>query len=202
MSALRHRPGPRGARVVLGALCALWAAGLPPFGGSVAPALAQMAEEHELKAAFLFNFTKFVEWPPEAFDASVSRFRICIVGDEPLADFLEDLVSGEGVRGRSLEVARYGRARDARSCQILFVGAGEDSEELERVPGVVEGRVLTVGESEDFLRSGGLIRFRLLGGRIRLQVSDPARAASRLRLSSKLLQLCDLVTPARARQGD
>lgn len=202
MAPLRHRPGLDRARLLRGALSAGWAAGTLLLAGAAAPAAAQVAEEHELKAAFLFNFTKFVEWPAEAFSDRGSRFRICVVGDELLAEFLEDLVGGETAKGRDLEVVLYGRTRDARSCQILFVEEGEDADELDRVPGVPEGRVLTVGESEDFLRAGGLVRFRLLAGRIRLQVNDPAREASRLRISSKLLQLCDLVTPARARRGD
>jgi hypothetical protein len=198
MTPLLDRPGRRRGCLALGALCALWAAApcLSP------PAAAQVAEAHELKAAFLYNFTKFVEWPAETFPERGSRFRICVVGDEPLAGFLEDLVAGEAVRGRPLEVGRHGRARDARSCQILYVAPGEEPEDLWSVPGVGEGRVLTVGESEEFLRAGGLIRYRLVGGRIRLQVNDPARVASRLRISSKLLQLCDLVTPARARRGE
>lgn len=202
MARLPHRPARSRGRPVAGALRAWCVAGALFLAALGRPAAAQVAAEHELKAAFLFNFTKFVEWPAEAFADRTSGFRICVVGDELLAGFLEDLVADESVKGRLLEVVRYGRTRDARSCQILFVAEGEDAEDLERVPGVAEGRVLTVGESEDFLRAGGLIRFRLLATRIRLQVNDPAREASRLRISSKLLQLCDLVTPAGARRGE
>lgn len=171
-------------------------------GPAASPARAQAAQEHELKAAFLFHFTQFVEWPADAFPRSDTPFRICVVGGEDVAEFLAQLVAGERVKGRDLEVRGYGRARDARDCHILFLGADEDPRELRGMAEVDQGRVLSVGESAEFLEEGGLLRFRIYRGRIRLQVSDPARERSRLRISSKLLELCDLVTPERQRRGD
>lgn len=205
MNGLHHRartavPRRRPRRLPrLGALALAWAVAPGP---GAPPALAQAAQEHELKAAFLYHFTQFVEWPVDAFAGADTPFRICVVGEADVAEFLAELVEGERIKGRAIEVQGYGRARDARGCQILFLGAGEDPRDLRDVPGVSQGRVLSVGESAEFLEEGGLLRFRVHRGRIRLQVSDPARERSRLRISSKLLQLCDLVTPERQRRGD
>jgi len=168
----------------------------------VPPARAQAAQEHELKAAFLYHFTQFVEWPADAFSLPDTPFRICVVGEGDVAEFLAELVAGEQVKGRPLEVRGHGRARDARGCHILFLGRDEDPRELRAVAGVEQGRVLSVGESAEFLEEGGILRFQVHRGRIQLQVSDPARERSRLRISSKLLQLCDLVTPERPGRGD
>lgn len=152
-------------------------------------------EEHELKAAFLYNFTKFVEWPPEAFPEPDATFRICVVGDEDVGRFLEALVAREAVQGRRLEVASHRRIQEARRCQILFLAEAAEADALSRLPEPGEAPVLTVGESEDFLRAGGLIRLRLRGGRSRIEVNNPARERSALKLSSKLLQLSQLVRP-------
>ena len=196
----RRLPLPRGPARAWGLAWALAWAVLP--GPMVPPAGAQAASEHELKAAFLYHFTQFVEWPAEAFPRPDTPFLICVVGEGDVAEFLTELVAGEQIKGRAIEVRGYGRARDARGCHILFLGAGDDPRDLRDVVGVEQGRVLTVGESAEFLEEGGLLRFRIHRGRIQLQVNESARQGSRLRISSKLLQLCDMVTPERQRRGD
>lgn len=188
MPASRRRAHLGWPSLLAGLLCALAGAGSPS-------ALAQAAAKHELQAAFVYNFTKFVEWPPEAYAPGDPYFRICLVGRDPFRDVLDELVAGEAVQGRPIEVTRHRRAHQARPCQILVLPEGEAPEDLAAVPGVEEGFVLTVGESAEFLRAGGMVRFRVRAGRIRLEVSETARERSRLRISSKLLQLCDLVTP-------
>lgn len=157
---------------------------------------AQRVAEHELKAAFLYNFTKFVEWPPDTFPDDGAAFRICVVGDEAVGTFLEALVALEAVQGRRIEVQRHAWPRDAEGCQILFVSATAEAGGLTVLPDPQENAVLTVGESDRFLAAGGMVRLRLGDGRSRIEISDPARARSTLKLSSKLLQLCDLVRPA------
>ena len=161
----------------------------------VPPAAAQEAAEHELKAVFLYNFTKFAEWPAGAFEPGDAPFRICIVGEDPFGPLLDELVAGERVHRRRIEVVRHRRPREARSCQIVYLAADQEPESVAEVPGAAEGTVFTVGESEAFLAAGGLLRFRLLRSRIRLQINEEARARSRLKISSKLLQLAELVRP-------
>lgn len=158
-------------------------------------------DEHELLAAFLYNFTKFVEWPPEAFPATDSAFRICLVDADDVGSVLEALVAREAVKGRRLEVARHRRIQDATECQILFLAEEAEPDALSRLPGAHEAPILTVGESEEFLRAGGMIRLRVRAGRSRIQVNEPVRQRSPLKLSSKLLQLSDLVRLAPGRES-
>ncbi len=157
---------------------------------------AQRFEEPELKAAFLYNFTKFVDWPPGTWESAEAPFRICLLGADEVSAVLGELVTKEAVKGRTIEVLRYRRLRDARGCQILFLAAGAEPDGLAAQLADTRGEpVLTVGETEAFLRAGGMVRFRMETGRIRLEVNDRVRERSPLKLSSKLLQLCDLVTP-------
>jgi hypothetical protein len=154
------------------------------------------ATEYDLKAAFLFNFTHFVEWPADAFVAAESPLLLCVLGRDPFGPVLDELVRGERAAGRPLAVRRVERPQEAAGCQLLFLAGEEKPSALRAVPGVREGRVLTVGETADFLSHGGLLRFELRDNRIRLQVNGPALDRSRLRLSSKLLRLAETVRPA------
>lgn len=179
------------ALLLAGALFWLAAAVAAPARGE-----ARHASEYDLKAAFLLNFTHFVEWPPESFAKSDSPLEVCILGPDPFGGALDGLVRGESAGGHPLAVRRVERPADAAGCHLLFLAHDEDAASLARVPGVREGTVLAIGESDDFLARGGFIRFLLQEGRIRLQVSTTALASSKLRVSSKLLRLTEPVTPA------
>jgi hypothetical protein len=143
----------------------------------------QPPQEYEVKAAFLLNFTKFIEWP--AADAE-SPFHICIFGEDPFGRVLDQMISGETVGGRKLLVLRIGRKRPA-SCQIVFAGQGE-GDFTEALAGVAPG-VLTVGEGAEFLRQGGMISFVVENRRVRFDVSQKAALKAGLRISSKLLSV-------------
>jgi hypothetical protein len=164
-------------------------------------ASAQPASEYELKAAFLYNFTKFAEWPATAFEDGDAPFRLCVVGDDPFGPLLDDLVVGERAGGRRIEVVRHRRAREAAHCQLVYFAADQDPAAVGELAAAAGGTVFTVGESEDFLAAGGLLRFQVRRNRIRLVINEEARSQSRLKISSKLLQLADLVRPGRDRNG-
>src|SRR4051812_1011991 len=89
--------------------------------GGAARAADIAASEYELKAAFIFNFTQFVDWPTNSFDSSADPIVIGIVGPDPFEGALEKIVEGEEVRGRKLKVEHYARPADVKMCQILFV---------------------------------------------------------------------------------
>lgn len=168
------------------------------FGGSgpTGPAGAQEVEAYQLQAAFLYHFTKFVSWPADSFDGPEEPFRICVVGaQERLRDFLEELTADEVVEGRPLEVRRHARVRDTDGCQIVYVASSHDPGHLPDVLGARHDTVLTVGEDEGFLAAGGVLQLYPEGDKIRLRVNERARERSRLRMSSRLLQLCDRVRP-------
>jgi hypothetical protein len=147
--------------------------------------------EYQVKAAFLLNFTKFVEWPASAFEAADSPIAICILGEDPFGTALDQIVAGEMVDGRKLTIQRLKRAPAPKSCQVLFVSsAGQEVPKIE--PGLGAG-VLTVGEGESFLRDGGMIAFVIENRRVRFSINQAAAEKAGLKLSSKLLSVAKSV---------
>jgi len=160
-----------------------------------APASAQPLEEYDVKAAFLYRFTHFVEWPDEAFASADSPLSLCIVGHDPFEGTLAQIVAGESVGGHPLEVRQVADPSRAEGCHLVFLSRWEDPAWVARLPDGGAARRLTVGETGEFLAEGGLMRFDVRGGRVRLEVSRSALERTELRISSKLLNLADLVDP-------
>jgi len=150
-------------------------------------------DEYQVKAAFLYNFAKFVEWPSGAFTNSTDPIEICIVGQNPFGSTLENMVQGKKVGDRTFAVRRFPDTLQASQCQILFIGASEWKRTGALLDAVKSAGVLTVGEFEDFTLLGGIINFRLDGTRVRIQVNLQTAAHARLRISSKLLSLAEIV---------
>lgn len=152
------------------------------------PASAQ-APEYDLKAAFLFNFAKFVEWPESAFAGERAPLSICVYGQDPFGLALDAVVQGERVGERSLLVQRPDSLDDLEECHVLFVARSEKGrlgEVLERVKGEP---VLTVSDTDGFLRAGGIINFILEGSKVRFLIDQEAAERSGLEISSKLMRL-------------
>jgi hypothetical protein len=157
--------------------------------------------EYELKAAFLFNFAKFVEWPPSAFANPQSAFLICVLGPDPFGSALDDALLRHSIQGHAVALLRMKRTADMVGCQILFVPASERNR-LPEVTAKLRGQsVLVIGENEDFAASGGVIQFALEQNRIRFLINTDAADRSGLKFSSKLLALAKIVrdSPATAR---
>jgi hypothetical protein len=145
--------------------------------------------EYLVKAAFVFNFAQFVEWPAAAFADSTSPVVIGIVGDDPFQGALEKTVAGKTVGGRPLSIRHLKAGDDLRSCHVLFVAPSENgrtAEILRRVEGV---SVLTIGETDQFPWSGGVIRFFLEDNRVHFEINQDAAESSKLKVSSKLMKL-------------
>lgn len=141
--------------------------------------------EAQVKAAFLMNFTKFVEWPAP----SEGPLVICIAAADAFAEIVTETVRGRNFNGRQFQARRLASRDDPSDCHVVFVGAipPEDANELMRR---VQGPVLTVGETVQFLRDGGLVRFYLeKNNRVRFQISQKNAEAKGLRISSRLLVL-------------
>jgi len=162
---------------------------LPP---RVVPA-AEDAGEYPLKAAFLLNFARFVEWSglPAADEASLA---LCILGRDPFGAAL-DLVEGKPVRSRRLVVKRIKAVADAPGCQVLFVSASERARLPEILAALGSAPVLTVSDQEDFVHAGGMIGFLTLDDRIRFDVNLAAAQRASLQLSSQLLKLARSTAP-------
>jgi hypothetical protein len=144
--------------------------------------------EYELKAAFLYNFVKFVEWPPDAFAGPRSPLTICVYGDDPFGSSLDAAVGGESLGERSLLVQRPA-FDELRDCRVLFVSRSE-RQRMPEVLSEVEGApVLTVGDTDGFLRAGGIINFVLEENKVRFLINLEAAERNQLKISSKLLRL-------------
>jgi hypothetical protein len=147
--------------------------------------------ESQIQAAFLLNFTKFIEWPPGALGASYSSFNICILGNNPFGTALDQVVAGEVVYGRKVVVQKIDHEPEPGFCQIVFTDTQDyDSKLLARL-----GRgVLTVGEGQNFVRSGGMIGFVLENRRVTFEINRPAADSAGLVISSRLLAVAKAVT--------
>jgi hypothetical protein len=144
----------------------------------------EAVDEYQVKAAFLFNFAKFVAWP----DAPGQPLVIGIVGDDPFGPALDTAVRGKSVNNRPLEVRRLGPGGDVSGCQIVYVGDSE-RRQLHEVLRRVGNGILTVGETPHFLRDGGVIRFLLDGNRVRFQINAGAAEQRGLKIHSQLMSL-------------
>jgi hypothetical protein len=172
------------------ALLVLVALAVPSF------ASAKVANEYDLKAAFLFHFAQFVEWPAEAMPNKNTPLTIGILGGDPFGKTLDAMVANEAVRGHKLVVRRFREVGEADSCQILFISPSEDSR-LGPILSHLKGRsILTVGEGKGFALRSGIVGFVLSDRRLRLAVNLAAANACRLTISSKLLRQSEIVGPA------
>jgi hypothetical protein len=138
--------------------------------------------EYDVKAAFLLNFTKFIEWPPGAFATADAPLIICIVGDDPFGRAIDQIVEGESVNGHRIVIERVGTYQQ-KSCRVLYAGGKTPP------PGTPGLPVLTVGEGDDFIHQGGMIGFVLDNRRVRFDINLKAAANAGLKLSSKLLSV-------------
>jgi hypothetical protein len=152
------------------------------------------SREYQIKAVFLFNFAQFVEWPPAAFRDSNSPLVIGVLGDNPFGTYLDETVRDEKVGNRPLEVQRYQRVDEIKTCHVLFIGPSE-ANRLEQILASLKDRsILIVGDSNDFVQRGGMIQLASSQSRIRLRINEGAARTANLTISSKLLRSAELVT--------
>jgi hypothetical protein len=158
-------------------------------------AQAPHAEESQVKAAFLYNFGKFVKWPNGEIPQS---FTICVLGKDPFGPELDSIVSGELVDGKPVAVRRIGGIQDAVGCRILFISTSEQNRLGLILSAVSKMPVLTVSDIPDFIERGGIIQFVLVNGRVRFDVNLGSAEYSGLGMSSELLKVAQRVK----RKGD
>jgi hypothetical protein len=164
---------------------------------NAAPAKSKLTREYDLKAVFLFNFTQFVEWPPEAFPDEKGPFAICVLGEDPFGDSLDAVVTDEAVHDRDIVVRRYRDVEEiTKSCHILFISRSE-AKRLDRVFAFVQGKsILTVGEGDEFPTRAGMIGFAVAENKLRVKINVGAAKAAKLAISSKLLRQSEIVDAA------
>ena len=168
--------------------------GLIAFLGVAFAAGARAQEdEYQVKAAFLYNFAKFVDWPAKSFSSPGDPVVICILGQNPFGDALSEAVRGKVLEGRSFEVRLISDLPQKSGCQILFVNSANRQRFRSMAGSLKGGGILTVGEAPGFIDDGGIINFKLEGGRIRFEINVEAAGQARLSISSKLLSLAQIV---------
>jgi hypothetical protein len=149
--------------------------------------------EYQVKAAFLYNFSRFVVWPSGSFAHSSSPLVIGVVGQDPFGSSLDKVTDGKTVDGRNIVIRRFRRVSDIEQCHVLFVSDSE-RERLPRILDRVENRgTLTVSEIDGFIARGGMINFAVESKKVRFDINSGAAERARLRISAKLLQLARTV---------
>jgi len=162
-------------------------------GWLAANACGQAMDEYQVKAAFLFNFAKFIEWPSGAFQTAKDPVTVCVLGHNPFGNGLEEVIRGKSIDGRSLVYRQVYDVESANSCQILFVASSE-CKRFRAVRGTLKPLgILSVGEAEEFVADGGVINFKLEDGRVRFEINVEAAEHQQLHISSKLLSLAQIV---------
>jgi hypothetical protein len=151
------------------------------------------ATGYEVKIAFLFNFAKFIDWPEHSFASPQSPFTICVLGQDPFGNILDETLQQKMIGDRPLVVRRLKDKSEGRRCQMVFVSSSESTHLTEILESLKGANVLLVGEATGFAASGGTIEFTLEGDHIRFKINTDAGARSGLMFSSKLLALAKIV---------
>jgi len=147
---------------------------------------AQEQDEYEVKAAFIFNFLKFMEWPQTG---ASGNFEICILGDDPFEKTLDQLTKGKSAFGRPIQVRRIKDPVEARSCQIAFASSAERAKAAKLIDAVRGTAVLTVGETPEFLHAGGMIALSMDGSHVNIVINANATQTAGIKVSAKLMSL-------------
>ena len=158
-------------------------------------ALSQKDEgaEYPVKLAFLYNFTKFVEWPPDSYREPGAPLLICIVGHDPFSETLESELRTRNVGGHPVGLRTFKPTDNLSVCQIVFVPATEKDQADRIVRGLKGSRTLTVGETEGFAVLGGIINLTVEGNKVHFEVNRLAAERAGLKISSTLLSIAKIV---------
>jgi hypothetical protein len=145
--------------------------------------------EYQIKAAFLFNFAKFVDWPPAAFPATNSPIIIGVIGKNVFGKDLENTIRDKTVNNRRFHFVTVASLTEETNCHILFISPSEKDNLKKILDGLHNASVLTVSETDQFIEAGGMVNFVIEDNKIRFQISDGAAKKAGLKISSKLLSL-------------
>jgi hypothetical protein len=156
-------------------------------------AQAQSATEYQVKAAFLFNFARFVEWPADVFPSADSALQICVLGQDPFGRDFEQVIVDKTVNGHRIEIAHPDGAPQARACQILFIAGSEKAHLRDILQGLKGAGVLIVGDTPGFAALGGAINFVLDEGRVCFEINLKAAELAHLKISARLLTVAKVV---------
>lgn len=189
--------------MLVGVGCLL-ASSVSALGAAAAPQLqaaAPVSREYQIKAAFLYHFAQFVEWPSGAFDDRSSAMFLCVLGTDPFGPELESL-EGKQIRGRRVEIMRLDPFAEPDQCHILFISLSETTRVAEIVASLENKSILTVGDMQGFAQMGGVINFAIRRNKIRFQINRDAGDRAGLVISSRLLSLATIVEDRSPAESD
>jgi hypothetical protein len=150
-------------------------------------------DEYQVKAAFLLNFVRFVDWPSTAFESPSSPIVIGIVGEDPFGNGIDQLVDHKAVNGHTVEIRRFHDWKSLGKCHVLFVSGSDRQASAKVIDAVRHSPVMTVGEADGFAQAGGICNFTREGARIGFEINVAAAGRAGLTLSSRLLALAHIV---------
>jgi len=156
-------------------------------------AQSNISSEYQVKAAFLFHFAQFVDWPPEAFKDAGAPLTYCTVGEDPFRGALDASMSGKTIDGRPVRVLHFKLGQEVQTCQILFLGAPEKKSLAATLVNLGASPVLTVGESQNFIEQGGMIGFLWEDNKVHFEINLEAAERAKLKISARLLTLAKTV---------
>lgn len=153
------------------------------------PLRAQSVSEYQIKAAYVYNFAKFVEWPANNFPNPTTPIRICVLNDRSFEAGLNHIANGKAIGGRPVNIVAVENVDECHACHILFVNSSQDRHARQIIEVLRATSVLTVGETKDFVDEGGIIGFIVQDDRVQFRVNHRAANQAGLRISSRLLSL-------------
>lgn len=150
--------------------------------------------EYEIKAAFLYNFAKFTEWPSETFSEATDSLIIGVLGRDPFGNILENIIGGKTIGGRPITIHRFPRPGVLDRCHILYISESETHRLSDIFQRLQKASVLTVSDIPDFAQKGGMIYLYPKENKIRFAINLSQVEKARLKLSAKLLNLAQIIT--------
>ena len=151
--------------------------------------------EYQIKAAFIFNLTQFVEWPEQSFATPQSPAVIGILGKDPFGPYLEEIISGESIRKHPLVIRHFNTLEEVSHCHVVFIAIGDKAQQQQIIEKLKGRNMLTISDAgSSFSKLGGMIRLYTKNDKISIQVNLEATKAEGLVVSSKLLKLAEIVT--------
>jgi len=182
---LRHTPGFLLRLNIVALACALVAF---PYSWAQSP----KPTDYQVKAAYLYNFGRFIEWP-RVVTAKSGPFTVCVLGQDPFGSTLDATMAGETIAGRNVVAKRIATTQESVNCQIVFLSAAEAGRLNKIMEDLDKAAVLTVSDMPQFAQRGGMIQFVLEGNRVRFEVNLTATQHAGLTVSSDLLKVATAV---------
>ena len=149
--------------------------------------------EYQVKAAYIYNFGKFVKWPAASAATRTGAFTICVLGEDPVGSVIQSTLVGKLLDGKPVAIKRLQKPPDVAGCHILFIDSAQGRNLQAILAAAQEASVLTVSDMPDFSKRGGMIQFVLIGDRVRFEINVASAESASLVLASDLLKVAAAV---------